>query len=246
MRDYDWNKIPIYKEVLTEFDENANQWFGDMLPEGQKASHEKMPKSSEIVQFWFRWGEFHLKRYGLDSTKDLPAFVDYLVVDLGEPFCFACRNRYSDWDFANAEPSKQHKGLKALYKHWDTLPLERAHIIPISRGGSNRLRNFVLLCNNCHREAPDVIDSFIMLKWLQNRKPFLANQYIREWTEACLQIDVDPFVAMRQHAEILAKHALEFEEFQDNFSINHFDTYSTASLVACVVRFAEQKRIKGK
>jgi 5-methylcytosine-specific restriction endonuclease McrA len=246
MRDFDWNKIPLYKETLAEFDESASQWFGDLTPHGQYTSHAKMPKASQIVEFWFRWGEFHLKCYGLNTIKDLPAFVDDLVIDLGEPFCFACRNRYAEWEFEETNLSKKYKGMKALFKHWDALSLERAHVIPLSRGGSNRLRNFVLLCRTCHRDAPDVVDSSLMLKWLQNRKPILANRKIRDWTEAYLGLDVDPFVVMWQHSEIQGKYINEFREFQYAFSTNHFDTYAMASLVACVVTFAKQKSITGQ
>jgi len=246
MREFDWNTVPVYKETLAEFDESANKWFGDQLPAGERVARKNMPSTSQIVEFWFRWAEFIYKSQGVTGSEKLPAFVSYLLIDVGEPFCFGCRFRYADWEFAHAKIKSKRKGMAALYDHWNTLPLERAHIIPLSRGGSNRLRNFVLLCPDCHEEAPDVVNSLIMLKWLQNRKAILVNNRMRDWIEACLHLDVDPFDAQNKEAEILIRHRSEFEEFQINYSTNHFNTYSIASYVACIVAFAKQKGITGR
>jgi 5-methylcytosine-specific restriction endonuclease McrA len=242
MPDTDWRNIPEYKENLAVFDERVSQWFGHRLPAGQRASHENMPKASQIVEFWFRWGELHSKE-GLSGQ--LPAFVQDLIIDLGEPFCFSCRTRFVGRKFVATKTTATLPGLTALYKHWNKLPLERAHIIPLSRGGSNRLRNLLLLCRTCHRDAPDVVDSSIMLTWLQNRKQTLLNRRLREWVEACSQIGVDPELVFKQRIEIREKWRDEFKAFSLDFSVPHFDTYSTASEVACIIEFAKQKGIKG-
>lgn len=245
MRDFDWTKVPIYREALAEFDQNAGEWFGDTLPAGQLASRKKLPSISRIVRFWYRWAKFFVNNCDSPRSEGLPAFARDLFIDLGEPFCFACRTRYAEWEFLIVNNHEQARNLAELYNHWNLLPLERAHIIPRSRGGSNRIRNFVLLCRDCHREAPDAIDSFVMLKWLQNRKPFLATKYFREWIEACLQIDVDPYDAQKKEAEIRIRHRREFEEFRAGFSTRHFNTYSMASYAACGVELAKQKGVTG-
>tara|TARA_R110000782_G_C14523538_1_gene381391 strand:+ start:42 stop:524 length:483 start_codon:yes stop_codon:yes gene_type:complete len=46
--------------------------------------------------------------------------------------------------------------------------LERCHIIPKSLGGKNTPDNYVLLCNDCHQEAPNVKDETFMFEWIEN------------------------------------------------------------------------------
>jgi hypothetical protein len=48
---------------------------------------------------------------------------------------------------------------------WQT-PVERAHVVPQSLGGSNDMRNFALLCPRHHREAPDVADAEAFWSWV--------------------------------------------------------------------------------
>jgi hypothetical protein len=47
------------------------------------------------------------------------------------------------------------------------LPLQRCHIIPDSLGGADAPSNYVLLCNMCHREAPNVADARFMWIWIK-------------------------------------------------------------------------------
>lgn len=49
----------------------------------------------------------------------------------------------------------------------DETNLQRCHIIPRSIGGTEHPSNLVLLCLKCHREAPNVIDTQFMWKWLR-------------------------------------------------------------------------------
>ena len=48
--------------------------------------------------------------------------------------------------------------------------LQKCHIIPDSLGGLDDPSNLVLLCNRCHREAPNVKDEEIIWKWLKAYK----------------------------------------------------------------------------
>jgi hypothetical protein len=79
-------------------------------------------------------------RDGHPSTRrtrpPIRAIADYLGVD--EPICLIC---------------------------WQT-PVERAHVVPVSLGGSNDVRNFALLCPRHHREAPDVADAEAFWSWV--------------------------------------------------------------------------------
>ena len=45
--------------------------------------------------------------------------------------------------------------------------LERCHIIPRSLNGADTPDNLVLLCNECHQEAPNVNDKDYMMKWIR-------------------------------------------------------------------------------
>ncbi|WP_229340905.1 HNH endonuclease [Streptomyces flavotricini] len=48
---------------------------------------------------------------------------------------------------------------------WAT-PVERAHVVPASLGGSMDVRNFALLCREHHQEAPDVADAESFWAWV--------------------------------------------------------------------------------
>ena len=70
------------------------------------------------------------------SRPSVRVIADYLGLD--EPICLIC---------------------------WQA-PVERAHVVPKSLGGSNDVRNFALLCPRHHREAPDVADAEAFWSWL--------------------------------------------------------------------------------
>lgn len=48
---------------------------------------------------------------------------------------------------------------------WGT-PVERAHAVPSSLGGSMDVRNFALLCPDHHRQAPDIADAEAFWAWV--------------------------------------------------------------------------------
>jgi hypothetical protein len=56
-----------------------------------------------------------------------------------------------------------------LGKARESSHLERCHIIPASLGGEDEPSNYVILCRKCHMEAPDVIDSSLMWKFIKNK-----------------------------------------------------------------------------
>jgi len=100
-------------------------------------------------------GAYEIARhwYGLD-----PHFVE----DLEHPSCFACHY----YPFGEGSP-------KNLQKAWRKR-LQRCHIIAHSAGGSNHPENFLLLCVNCHREAPMTSDREIMLRWARTHASYLG------------------------------------------------------------------------
>jgi len=53
----------------------------------------------------------------------------------------------------------------------ETKYIQRCHIIPKALGGSNiDPSNFVLLCDTCHREAPNINNSNCMWDWIKSNK----------------------------------------------------------------------------
>ncbi len=94
--------------------------------------------------------------------------------------------------------------------------LQRAHMHPAATGGPNDPGNFVLLCAECHREAPD-LDREAMLTWLRETSSDLHGD--RRW-RAALELlrrsgisddDVPAAIeAARRHAEAAGTHGGSF------------------------------------
>lgn len=53
----------------------------------------------------------------------------------------------------------------------EVVPIQKCHIIAHVMGGSDSdPANYVLLCRNCHKEAPDVGDPLEMWQWIESRE----------------------------------------------------------------------------
>lgn len=86
------------------------------------------------------------------------------VPDINSPQCFACcYDGLTAWG----------DGVSAQAK-WTQAPLERCHIIAASIDGEDTVDNLVLLCRDCHLEAPMTNDPRIMLDWMENRQNWLS------------------------------------------------------------------------
>jgi HNH endonuclease len=70
-----------------------------------------------------------------------------------------------DFDEAN----KRCWACGILGKPRDPSHLERCHIIPRSLGGEDIPSNYVILCRNCHMEAPDVVDPSVMWEFIKKK-----------------------------------------------------------------------------
>jgi 5-methylcytosine-specific restriction endonuclease McrA len=81
------------------------------------------------------------------------------LMDFGEPSCFACGFMATDPD----EPPR-------LWSVWNRARLQRCHLVPRMLGGADTPENLVLLCDSCHRDAPDVGDPRYMLAWIERRE----------------------------------------------------------------------------
>lgn len=96
------------------------------------------------------------------------------VYDIAAPGCFACGWLSDRW------PEAADHSVAALRRLWGaTRGLEICHIIPHSLGGPTEAPNLVLLCNDCHKAAPDFIVPEYMLKWMRSRAPFIDTAVAR-------------------------------------------------------------------
>lgn len=107
------------------------------------------PSRVDIAEYW--WSK---------TAYDVEGFT--LHVDIGEPCCWAC----GVWRVGKRE------GELDAYDHagW----LERCHLVPHARGGDNGVTNYVLLCSGCHKDMPNTTDRAFALKWVRNKKNWLA------------------------------------------------------------------------
>jgi len=54
---------------------------------------------------------------------------------------------------------------------------QRCHIIPYALGGEDVASNYVLLCEECHQEAPNVNDKNYMMEWIKRTSISSYNCY---------------------------------------------------------------------
>lgn len=114
-------------------------------PRPRAANYVYRPPAWKVAEHWFNQGEF--------------------VVDLGEPACFACRWR--------DERAPLHPSV-SVSDAWIRSKLERAHLVPHALGGSDTdPSNYVMLCQPCHKVAPDWRDPEVMLRWVRGRRHYL-------------------------------------------------------------------------
>jgi len=115
---------------------------------------------SKIFDYWLNTEEGHKRVKAIrDQVGSYPSFV---CMDIDFPECFAC-----------SQPMRSKSTRKDPLKYWKDVwnktSLERAHIIPHSKGGEPVPSNLVLLCRDCHRDNPDSLNETFFWKWLCNR-----------------------------------------------------------------------------
>ena len=115
---------------------------------------------SKIFDYWTNTDEGHNRVKAIrDQVGSYPSFV---CADVDFPECFAC-----------GQPMRSRSKVKDRVKEWrdvwNKTSLERAHIIPHSKGGESTPSNLVLLCKDCHKENPDGISEEFFWRWLCTR-----------------------------------------------------------------------------
>ena len=115
------------------------------------------PATLTIVEYWLSnetpWGGF---------------------IDFNEPSCFACGYFKSEDSHSSGWTSWEKASKKGL---------EKAHVVPYALDGSNEPSNFVLLCKQCHRLAPNVGTPQAMFDWM-SRSP--KSFFSTHWNELAL------------------------------------------------------------
>lgn len=131
-----------------------------------------MPHAFEVAEYW-------ASREGCERAGTL------LVYDLGEPCCFAC-----GWWPGWLEGDEPEGSLKHIWTG-GACGLERCHLTPRAKGGSEHPSNIVLLCPDCHLAAPDCLDPEIMLRWVAAHEPYLIIKQ-REMLAEAAHAGLDP------------------------------------------------------
>lgn len=63
-------------------------------------------------------------------------------------------------------------------------PMERCHIVPAARGGSDGPENKIRLCPHCHREQPNVTDPAATWAWLRATQHWGYGRRHGAWLDA--------------------------------------------------------------
>lgn len=125
--------------------------------------------------------------------------------------------------------------------------LHQCHIIPESRGGPYEPSNLVLLCERCHREAPNVADPRFMWVWL---RATCVGFYDTYWTErGCREFEVmfgrKPFTGPEfegiDQEQALAILKEELKKVAHHFGEPNMNPATIASVFALV-----EERLTGK
>ena len=115
---------------------------------------------SKIFDYWLTTEEGHKRVKAIrDQVGSYPSFA---CADIDFPECFAC-----------SQPVRSKSSFKDRVKNWrdvwNKASLERAHIVPHSKGGESIPSNLVLLCKDCHKENPDGKSEAFFWRWLCTR-----------------------------------------------------------------------------
>jgi HNH endonuclease len=128
----------------------------------------RMPAPHKIAEYWCSpEGIERLRRVGGDGIS--------FVVDLGEASCFAC-HWFRPTEFDGVD----------IVKAWtlSRTGLQRCHLVPHDKGGTDEPDNLLLLCPACHFGAPDTLDPDVMLRWAVGYESWLERLIARVEREA--------------------------------------------------------------
>lgn len=133
---------------------------------------------------------------GYDKSKANVNNSIPVIVDWGEPCCFAC----GGWTRACIDDEDED-----LKKLWDSptvkRQLQRAHIIPDALGGEDTPSNLFCLCKRCHRDSPDTIYANEFFRWVYHRRKegTLNQRVVNKAIAECKNRNVNPaFIDLKE------------------------------------------------
>ena len=123
--------------------------------------------------------------------------------------------------------------------------LQRCHIIPKALGGNEEPSNLVLLCGQCHAEAPNVLDPEFMWVWLRAHAVTYYGTYwlgrgLREYE---LIYGRRPFVDLEDPERFLGKAKDVIEEILRKASTHWGQGKLNPATWAWVIRQVELKSV---
>jgi len=88
-------------------------------------------------------------------------------------------SRHEDESGLAVDWAEAHKCCWACGRKKGKRNFDRCHIVPRALGGPDSAANLVLLCQRCHKQAPNVNDPSFMWFWLRSRAvPFYDTEWI--------------------------------------------------------------------
>jgi hypothetical protein len=130
------------------------------------------------------------------------------------------------------------------YSESDRVRLERAHIIPESLGGDDIPSNYVLLCRECHRQAPNTCDKENMWDWIKDNKKSISfyDTYRFQEVISILELKED-FIFIEKVKDINLFEKLLAIEFE-KVSWHAFEKYNISTLYFLLKNLIKQNENK--
>jgi HNH endonuclease len=121
--------------------------------------------------------------------------------------------------------------------------LQRCHIVPRALGGDEIPSNLVLLCAQCHAEAPNVADPDFMWLWLRaHAVPFYGTYWQeRGFKEYELIFGEKPFLGLTHSDELMQSATKILKELFPKTSRHWGQGKLNPSTVAWVLRQVDQR-----
>ena len=128
--------------------------------------------------------------------------------------------------------------------------LEKCHIIPHSLGGEDDPSNLILLCNRCHKEAPNSTDSECMWEWIKATKvpfydTFWAKRGLDEYEKTYNQNICDHLKNVSVKKIKIATRK-SFENATVHYGVGNYNTSTLASVVKNIVKELEKTNTSAK
>src|SRR5271155_4282195 len=144
-----------------------------------------LPSKGQIFEYW------------KERLSGLGFFIDW-----GEPGCWACGFHYS----AKYDIKRSDAHWDEILLCWNSIPLQRCHVVPRSLGGANDVANLFLMCRECRDQAPNTSVPEIFFEWAR------AQSWIaRESAKICKALN-DFGVTAASYTDVF--EAMESEEFK--------------------------------